>query len=132
MRVSELRELCLSLEDATESTPFAPDRVVYKWAPKNKVFAIVSGHEAPITMVTLKMPPEEVVSLRDKYPTILPAYKQNKKYWSTTPLDGEVPDSLIIELVEQSYLMVRIKARESSRRCCSSAPCSPTPIQSDV
>lgn len=110
MLPSELKELALGMPDTSESTPFAPDRIVYKLASRNKVFAILSGHEAPIKMVTLKLPPEDVISLHQQFPTILPAYKQNKKYWLTAPLDGEVPDDLLRELIAQSYAIVRDKA----------------------
>jgi predicted DNA-binding protein (MmcQ/YjbR family) len=110
MLPSDLKSIAMALPDTSESTPFAPDRVVYKLASKNKVFAILSGHEAPVPMVTLKMPPEEVTALLQKFPTILPAYKQNKKYWLTAPLEGEVPDELLRELVVQSYTMVKAKA----------------------
>jgi predicted DNA-binding protein (MmcQ/YjbR family) len=37
----------------------------------------------------------------------MPGYHMNKKHWNTVLWDGSVPDTLILELVNHSYDLVR-------------------------
>ena len=36
---------------------------------------------------------------------IFPAYHMNKNNWITVVLDGELPDELVFELVQKSFLL---------------------------
>jgi predicted DNA-binding protein (MmcQ/YjbR family) len=56
--------------------------------------------------VNLKCDPEKAISLRENYPAIKPGYHMNKKYWNTIEIDGSVPDSLIFQLTDHSYILV--------------------------
>lgn len=56
--------------------------------------------------ITLKLRPEEGGFLREQYEDILPGYYMNKVHWNSIRPDGAVPDSLMKELLDQSYRLV--------------------------
>ncbi len=106
MFLDELRELCLSLPEATEDQPFGPDVLVFR--VRGKMFALTDLRG---DSVNLKADPERSPELRDEYPEgIQPGYHMNKKHWNTVTLrGGGVPDALIRELVAHSYSLVAPK-----------------------
>jgi len=106
MTVNDVRRLAMSLSGTSESRPFAPDRVVFKSAANNKVFAILSGHEFPEDQVTVKADPNDVILLTHQYRSVGPAYKQNKKHWVNVVLDGDVPQEMIESMIKTSYAFV--------------------------
>ncbi|WP_213813860.1 MmcQ/YjbR family DNA-binding protein [Glaciihabitans sp. dw_435] len=107
MDPDDLRDVCLALPATSETFPFGPDTPVYKTTANNKVFAIMSTPGDPNPLVTLKCVPEDGASLCEQYDSITPGYHMNKKHWLTVRLTAEVPDSLVTELVTESYRLVR-------------------------
>jgi predicted DNA-binding protein (MmcQ/YjbR family) len=104
MTPQELRDLCLSFNAAVEDFPFTPDTSVFKVL--GKVFALSRLDGRPLT-VNLKCEPEDAVRLRGEYEgLIIPGYHMNKRHWNTVTVDGELPDRLVRELVEDSYDLV--------------------------
>ncbi|MGW1954683.1 MmcQ/YjbR family DNA-binding protein [Streptomyces sp. NPDC001920] len=104
MSPEELRAFCLSFDAAIEDFPFNPDISVFK--VQGKMFALSWMDARPLT-VNLKCDPEDAVRLRGEYPgLIVPGYHMNKRHWNTVTVDGELPDRLVRELVEDSYDLV--------------------------
>ncbi|KUL68601.1 MULTISPECIES: MmcQ/YjbR family DNA-binding protein [unclassified Streptomyces] len=104
MTPQELRALCLSFNAVAEEFPFNPDTSVFKVA--GKLFALTNLDARPLT-VNLKCDPEDAVRLRADHPgLIIPGYHMNKRHWNTVTVDGELPDRLVRELVEDSYDLV--------------------------
>lgn len=56
--------------------------------------------------ITLKLDPEEGAFLRSQYADIIPGYYCNKVHWNSIRPDGEVPDELLKDLLDKSYLLV--------------------------
>lgn len=56
--------------------------------------------------VNLKCDPETGVQLREQYPAVLPGYHMNKKHWNTILMDGSIPDSLLMQWIDDSYELV--------------------------
>lgn len=56
--------------------------------------------------ITLKLEPEEGNFLRQQFEDILPGYYMNKQHWNSVKPDGEVPDDLLKDLLDKSYLLV--------------------------
>lgn len=56
--------------------------------------------------ITLKLEPEEGDFLRKQYEDIIPGYYMNKEHWNSIKPDGEVPDDLLRDLLDQSYELV--------------------------
>jgi predicted DNA-binding protein (MmcQ/YjbR family) len=115
MDANELRRICGELRGATESFPFDLDTPVFKTEANNKVFAIFSTPGAPVGSATVKCDPQDGQALRERYPAITPGYHMNKKHWITVALDGSVPDDLVVEIVTESYNLVRPKIRRVPR-----------------
>jgi predicted DNA-binding protein (MmcQ/YjbR family) len=100
----ELRALCLSFNAVTEDFPFRPEISVFKVL--GKLFALTNLDARPLT-VNLKCDPEDAIRLRADHPgLIVPGYHMNKRHWNTVTVDGELPDRMIRELVEDSYDLV--------------------------
>jgi predicted DNA-binding protein (MmcQ/YjbR family) len=106
MTPTELRDFCLSLEQATESFPFGEETSVFKVSGNGKIFALCAMDGAPLK-VSLKVDPEDSISLREEFPQITPGYHLNKKHWITIDLSGGVPDDLVEDLVRGSHELVR-------------------------
>lgn len=104
MTPEDLRGLCLSFDAAVEDFPFNPETSVFKVL--GKVFALTALDARPLT-VSLKCDPEDAVRLRAEHPgLIVPGWHLNKRHWNTVTVDGELPDGLVREQVEDSYDLV--------------------------
>ncbi len=105
MNIEHFRDYCLSKKGVTEELPFGPNALVFKLM--GKMFALASLDSVPLT-VNLKCDPEKALDLRDEYPeNVLPGYHMSKKHWNTMVLDGNLQNSLIFELTDHSYELVR-------------------------
>ncbi|MFG2380628.1 MmcQ/YjbR family DNA-binding protein [Streptomyces avermitilis] len=104
MTPQELRAFCLSFNATVEDFPFTPETSVFK--VQGKLFALTRLDALPLT-VNLKCDPDDAVRLRSEYEgLIIPGYHMNKRHWNTVMVDGELPDRLVRELVEDSYDLV--------------------------
>ncbi|MBA2806075.1 MmcQ/YjbR family DNA-binding protein [Streptomyces sp. KM273126] len=104
MTPQELRAFCLSFNAAVEDFPFNPETSVFKVL--GKMFALTYLDGRPLT-VNLKCDPEDAVRLRGEYPgLIIPGYHMNKRHWNTVTADGDLPDHVVRELIEDSYDLV--------------------------
>ena len=64
----------------------------------------------------LKCNPEQILDFQNTYRGIVPAWHMNKKHWFTLYLDSDVPDTKIVELVHESYLLIARKLAKSKRK----------------
>lgn len=98
-----LRDLCLSLRGSDETFPFGAGTSVFKVA--DKIFAISRLAERPLS-VSLKCEPALAEQLRAVHAAVTPGYHLNKRHWNTVTIDRTLPDTLIAEMVEDSYDLV--------------------------
>lgn len=103
MNIEEFREYCISKEGVTESFPFDEDTLVFK--VKGKMFTMTSL--TPPFSINLKCDPDLAISLRERYPCVLPGYHMNKKHWNTVMIDGSVSDRLLCEWIDNSFGLVK-------------------------
>lgn len=54
--------------------------------------------------ITLKLSPVDNDFFRNQYEDIIPGYYMNKTHWSSVKADGNVPDEVLKELLDKSYL----------------------------
>ena len=104
MDIETLREYVLRKPSVTEGFPFGETVLVFKIF--NKVFLLV-----PLDVVQLqfnvKCDPEKAIELRETWPdTVLPGYHMNKKHWNTVIVDGRLSNKQLLEMVDESYLLV--------------------------
>lgn len=102
MTLPFLREYCLSKPGCTEDTPFDANTLCFRVSGKIYALLDIDLFES----VNLKCDPEWAVELREQHEGIVPGYHMNKKHWNTVKLDGTVPDPLVLELVDHSYILV--------------------------
>ena len=103
MNIEEFRDYCISKKYVTESFPFDETTLVFKVA--NKMFAL-SGLEHQPATVNLKCDPERAIELREEYSEVIEGFHMNKKLWNTITIEGNIPKTLIIELIDHSYDLV--------------------------
>lgn len=113
MDAAALRELCLAFPGAYEDFPFGPEMSVFKVrarapdgsGPAAKMFALSSMDEDDFS-VSLKCEPALAQQLRAAHPEISGAWHLNKVHWNGVRLDGSLPDSMVRDMVEDSYDLV--------------------------
>jgi predicted DNA-binding protein (MmcQ/YjbR family) len=113
MTLDRLLEHSLSKPNVEETFPFGPDVLVLK--VKGKVFLLIPLNSYPVQF-NAKCDPERAILLREEHASIIPGYLMNKKHWNTIILDGTIPSSLIIKLVDHSYDLVSDSASKKEKR----------------
>ncbi|MDY6382067.1 MAG: MmcQ/YjbR family DNA-binding protein [Bacteroidales bacterium] len=117
MNVEELREYCLSLgDDVDERLPF----VKFKAAQGVLVFYVLEHmfcyfNLDDFNVITLKCQPEKIVLLREKYDCVCNPYNANPKHWIGLRV-LEAKNSLVKELVSNSYEIVKAKYKKNKRK----------------
>ena len=114
MNFDQCCEYLANKPEAKLSFPFDPDVYVYKVC--NKMFALISptGMAGPsnpnkVSQMNLKCDPFHAQELRDVFPAVIAGYHMNKKHWNTLILDGTLPPSEIIRLMDHSYALITHK-----------------------
>jgi predicted DNA-binding protein (MmcQ/YjbR family) len=102
MNIEELRNHCLAVKNAEECTPFGDDVPVYKIM--NKMFAFFPLYpKGAEHFVVLKCNPERTVELREKYAGVAKGhYAGDNLLWNSVYIQKDVPDKLIVELIQHS------------------------------
>jgi predicted DNA-binding protein (MmcQ/YjbR family) len=110
----ETKTYLLSKPDAILDFPFGPETAVFK--VRNKMFATLVETEGQ-AWSNLKCDPTEALMLRDIFPEVRPGYHMNKKHWNTIELQGNLPQSEIERMIDNSYTLVvkslPLKVRQS-------------------
>jgi len=110
----ETKTYLLSKPDAILDFPFGPETAVFK--VRNKLFATLVETEGQ-AWSNLKCDPTEALMLRDIFPEVRPGYHMNKKHWNTIELQGNLPQSEIERMIDNSYTLVvkslPLKVRQS-------------------
>jgi predicted DNA-binding protein (MmcQ/YjbR family) len=109
----DLRDLCLSFPGSEETFPFGPENSVFKVA--GKIFALSRLAGEPLR-VSLKCDPALAEQLREAHGAIIPGYHLNKRHWNTVTLDGSLPESMVHDLVEDSYDLIVSRLPKARRR----------------
>lgn len=104
MNIEEFRDYCLSKKGVTESLPFDEHTLVFK--VMGKIFSICPLERLP-PQVNLKCDPERAIELREEYDgVIIPGYHMNKTHWNTLEIENNIPNGILIELIDHSYDLI--------------------------
>jgi len=104
MRWEELRAACLAMPGAIETFSFGPGCSVFK-APNGKLFAVSVTSSEPLD-ISLKCDPVLAEALRRHHDAIVEGYHLNKRHWITVTLNADVPDTMVLDLIQDSYDLV--------------------------
>ena len=109
MTLDQLLDYALSKSEVEQALPFGPDVLVLKTS--GKIFLLIPLDTDPLRF-NAKCDPERAEQLREEYSGIVPGYHMNKKLWNTVLLDGSVPETLVRELIDHSYELIRAKSKK--------------------
>jgi predicted DNA-binding protein (MmcQ/YjbR family) len=73
---------------------------------KDKMFVLQGDDNKGNQIITVKLKPEFGELLRFQYEDIIPGYHMNKVHWNSLLLDGDVPDDVVREMLDESYELV--------------------------
>lgn len=99
-----VEDYILSMPGATLGYPFGEGIAVYRAgaAEDAKLFAIIKEGSNPLQL-SVKCDPQLAALLREKYESILPGFRLNKKRWNTILLTGQLPWEEIQGFITLSY-----------------------------
>ncbi|CAB1217270.1 MmcQ/YjbR family DNA-binding protein [Acinetobacter bouvetii] len=106
------RQTALQFPEVTVSQPFGNGCDVFK--VMDKVF-MLSFHLEGKAAINLKVIPDDGTMLRDIYPYIRAGWHMNKQHWVTVYEDENLDESLVQDLVQNSYDLVVEKLKKVER-----------------
>ncbi len=102
----EILKYALTFPDTYQDTPFHdPNWVLVRYRKNKRAFAWTYERNGHI-WVNVKIDPEWRDFWRDAYPSIVPAYHQNKEHWNSLILDGTIPKKVIKQMIAESYALI--------------------------
>ena len=58
-------------------------------------------------IITLKLEPDYGQFLREQYKgDVVPGYYMNKEHWNSVYVDGNVPDDVLRQMADMSYMLI--------------------------
>lgn len=105
MNIEEYRKYCITKPGVTEGFPFDEQTLVFK--VMGKMFALT--HVDVFKSINLKCDPEIAIELREQYEGITAGYHMSKKHWNTCETNNDIPDSVLKNLIDDSYNLVAKK-----------------------
>ena len=110
MNIESLREYALGKPSVTEGFPFGDIVIVYK--VNDKIFLLLPLDTQPLQF-NVKCNPEKAIEMREEYPgAVLPGYHMNKKHWNTVIVDGTLSTKQLLQMVDDSYELVKEKKKK--------------------
>ena len=103
MDIQFFREYCLGKSGVSEHLPFDNKTLVFKVG--GKIFALCDIED--FKSANLKCDPEKAIELRERFQGITGGYHMNKKHWNTVAVHSDVSSELLLQLVDESYLLVK-------------------------
>lgn len=79
----------------------------YRYQIGGKLFAAVCLDEGGKPYyITLKLEPADGDFYRQQYSDVLPGYYMNKVHWNSIRAEGEVPDGVVRDMLDEAYRLV--------------------------
>ena len=102
----EVLKYGLSFPDTYRDAPFHDDNwQLIRVKGSRKTFMLVYERNGSV-WVNVKVDPEWRDFWRRTYPSVIPAYHQNKEHWNTIILDGTIPEDEVKRMIADSYDLV--------------------------
>ncbi len=105
MKYPWIEEYLLAKKAVTRDLQPAWNWLRYKIADKMFCAVCLDDCNQPY-YITLKLEPTKGDALRQIYPDILPGYYMNKMHWNSVKADGEVPEVIMKEMLDEAYKLV--------------------------
>lgn len=117
MNIEEFREYCLSLPGVTEATPFEK----FTRGRYTILVFYVAGHMFcyfnidDFKAVTIKCEPSLMTELKEQYQAVGEPFNGDKRYWMSVEVNHDVDDCKLLELVRNSYDLVKNNKSSSKK-----------------
>ncbi|MGI4741321.1 MAG: MmcQ/YjbR family DNA-binding protein [Janthinobacterium lividum] len=109
MHIEQFRAYCLALPFTEEKTPFAgffPNaRDILAFYVGGKIFCYFDLDK--FDKCSLKSTPERIAELKERYRAAGNPFNMSPKYWLSVAFNDDLPDTLLLDLVQHSYDLVR-------------------------
>lgn len=73
---------------------------------RSKMFAMQGCDAKGQPIITIKLSPSNGQMLRHMYPIIVPGYYMNKEHWNSVPLLGDLPDDVLMKMLDEAYDLI--------------------------
>lgn len=83
-----------------------PDAAIFRHKNNKKWFSLITKVKNE-EYVNVKTNPDYSDLLRNTYNYIIPAYHMNKEHWNTIIISKDVNETLVYELIDQSYELTK-------------------------
>ncbi len=110
MNIEDARNFALSFKGATEEL-FAENWIVFRIGGK---WFMLMRLDVTDPRISVKLPPEKSIMLREENNGVRPAYHMNKTHWNDLYLDL-LSDSLVKECIAESYHLVLSRLPKKTR-----------------
>jgi predicted DNA-binding protein (MmcQ/YjbR family) len=107
------RQTALQFPEVSCSQPFGDGCDVFK--VMDKVF-MLSFHLEGKAAINLKVIPDDGAMLRDIYPYIRAGWHMNKQHWISVYEDENLDESLVQDLIKNSYELVVSKLTKANQQ----------------
>ena len=104
MKYSWLDDYCLAKKGASKE--FKEEWHATKYDVGGKMFALQGTDKTTRAIITLKLLPADGDLLRQQYEDIIPGYYMNKVHWNSVYLDASIPDDLLRDMIDKSYMII--------------------------
>ncbi len=104
MKYEWLSDYCLSKKGAEKE--YKPEWEVYRYMIRGKMFVMQGNDNTGKEIITVKLDPMHGEMVREKYKDIMPGYYMNKVHWNSIDLNGDVPDDIVKEMLDESYTLI--------------------------
>lgn len=94
----------LSLKGATKD--YKQEWEATRYLLAGKMFGMLGTNKNGRPILTVKLPPADGLVLRQKWQDIIPGYYMNKDHWNSVYLNGEVPQALVVQMLQTSYRLL--------------------------
>lgn len=106
MNREEVLAYGLSFPDTYQEAPFHDDNwQLVRVKGSRKAFLWTYEKDGFIN-INVKVDPQWRDFWRNAFPSVIPAYHQNKEHWNTVILDGSVPEEDVKRMIAESYDLI--------------------------
>jgi predicted DNA-binding protein (MmcQ/YjbR family) len=95
---------CLSKKGTEED--YKQEWNAIRYSVHGRMFALAGNDGEGNAIISVKHTPEQGEELREKYSDIVPGYYLNKTHWSSVRLSGNVPETVLKQMLDVSYGLI--------------------------
>lgn len=106
MNREEVLAYGLSFPDTYQEAPFHDDNWQLVRVKGSKKAFLWTYEKDGFININVKVDPQWRDFWRNAFPSVVPAYHQNKEHWNTVILDGSIPEKDIKRMIAESYDLV--------------------------